>query len=151
MTPDQLLNNILSDMRVELSDLFDRNFEKKGFFDEKWKERQKEGKGSLLHVTGAMRRSIRSAVRGRGVAFTSDKPYTAVHNEGGKFTQNVRKHTRRNKITGKTYTVKAHTRQVSMPKRQFIGDSKEVQNAVKEIIYDNLKQYFDELAKQIRR
>ena len=31
-------------------------------------------------------------------------PYTALHNEGGKFAQNVRTHTRTNRRTGKTYT-----------------------------------------------
>lgn len=29
--PDELIRNILSDMKVELTEMFDRNFERKGF------------------------------------------------------------------------------------------------------------------------
>ncbi|MBR5898080.1 MAG: hypothetical protein IKZ14_01265 [Muribaculaceae bacterium] len=37
---DQLKRNILNDMRVELADEFDRNFERKAFFTRKWKPRR---------------------------------------------------------------------------------------------------------------
>lgn len=37
---DQLKRNILSDMRVELAEEFDRNFERKAFFTRKWKPRR---------------------------------------------------------------------------------------------------------------
>lgn len=33
----QLKRNILSDMRVELTEEFDKNFERKAFFTDKWK------------------------------------------------------------------------------------------------------------------
>lgn len=106
---NDLIRNILSDMRVELAEIFDRNFERKGFFGSKWKPRKdKKVKGSLLHVTGKMRRSIRAAIRGRGVHFSSPLPYTELHNKGGKFTQTVRTHNRTNKRTGKTHTVRSH-------------------------------------------
>ena len=36
---NKLKADILSDMRVELSDEFDRNFERKAFFSDKWKPR----------------------------------------------------------------------------------------------------------------
>ena len=46
--------DILSDLRVELTEEFDRNFERKGFFSDKWKPRAREyPRGSLLLVTGA--------------------------------------------------------------------------------------------------
>lgn len=35
----QLKRNILSDMRVELTEEFDRNFERKAFFTDEWKKR----------------------------------------------------------------------------------------------------------------
>lgn len=38
--PNQLKRNILSDMRVELKEEFDRNFERKAFFTRKWKPRR---------------------------------------------------------------------------------------------------------------
>ena len=47
---------ILNDLRVELSDEFDRNFQRKAFFDKSWPPRKMNGKGSLLMVTGKLRR-----------------------------------------------------------------------------------------------
>lgn len=58
--PDQLKRNILNDMRVELADEFDRNFERKAFFTRKWKPRRINSRGSLLIVTGALHRSIKA-------------------------------------------------------------------------------------------
>ena len=46
---NKLKADILSDMRVELSDEFDRNFERKAFFSDKWKPRAHDyPRGSLL-------------------------------------------------------------------------------------------------------
>ena len=54
LVPEKLKADILEDLRVELSDEFDRNFERKGFFSDKWKPRAREyPRGSLLLVTGA--------------------------------------------------------------------------------------------------
>ncbi|MDR2131004.1 MAG: phage virion morphogenesis protein [Odoribacteraceae bacterium] len=151
-----LIKNILDDMRVELTETFDRHFERKGFFGAPWKprvERKTRGrkpKGSLLLVTGAMRRSIRAAVRGNALRYTSSLPYATVHNEGGRLAQRVRAHARTNRRTGKTSPVRAHDRVIDMPRRQFIGDHPEVQRAVREIINDNLAAFFNELAKQIK-
>lgn len=147
-----LIQNILSDMKVELSEMFDRNFERKGFFGSKWKPRKDtKAKGSLLHVTGKMRRSIRAIIREHGVHYTSPLPYTELHNKGGKFSQSVRAHTRKNRRTGKTYKVRSHARSMVMPQRQFIGDHREVQNAIREIINENITDFFNQLAKETRQ
>ncbi len=45
-------HRILQDLRVELTDEFDLNFERKAFFEGRWKPRRNEGRGSLLLVTG---------------------------------------------------------------------------------------------------
>lgn len=149
---NELIQNILSDMKVELAEMFDRNFERKGFFDSKWTPRKNaKALGSLLHVTGKMRRSIRPSIRGKGVKFTSPLPYTELHNKGGKFTQTVRAHTRTNKKTGKSHAVKSHSRTTTMPQRQFIGDHPEVRQAVKSIIHENITDFFNQLAKEIRK
>lgn len=148
--------NILSDVRVKLTEMFDRNFTNQGFFGKKWvatkasKVNRAGKKGSILIVTGAMRRSIRSVVRGDGVAFTSDKPYTALHNEGGKFSANIRQHTRTSK-KGNPHTVRAHTRSVSMPQRQFIGDHERVQHTVEKIVQNNVARFSQELAEKLRQ
>lgn len=148
---DQLRRNILDDMRVELTEEFDKNFERKAFFSDRWKPRAKDyGKGSLLLVTGTMRRSIRSEVTHSGVRFTSAVPYAAIHNEGGKGTKQVRQHTRTSK-KGKSYTVKAHTRKFNMPRRQFVGDGKRTREIIKGVIDDNLSDFDMQINKFLKR
>lgn len=82
--PRNIYDDILRDARVKLTELFKDNFRQQGFFGEKWvatkaSKTNKRGRGSILIVTGAMRRSIRSMIRGMAVVFTSDRPYTALH------------------------------------------------------------------------
>lgn len=138
---EQLKRNILDDMRVELSDEFDKNFDRKAFFTKKWKRRANpNAKGSLLIVTGTMRRNIKAEVRGNGVRFTSSVPYTAIHNEGGTGFKPVKSHQRKSK-KGKVYTVRAHSRKFTMPKRQFIGDGPDTQRLIKGVIDDNLQKF----------
>ena len=47
--PNNLLQNILSDLRVDLTDHFDKNFSKGGFFGKKWKPR-KDGVADIRRV-----------------------------------------------------------------------------------------------------
>lgn len=148
---EQLKKNILNDMRVELSEEFDRNFTRKAFFTKKWKRRaDPNAKGSLLIVTGTLRRSIRSEVKGDGVRFTSAVPYASIHNEGGSGTKSVRQHTRTSR-KGRQYTVRAHTRRFTMPQRQFVGDGKRTQELIKGVIEDNLKDFDIQLSKFIKK
>lgn len=151
MNSKDLLHNILSDMRVELSEEFDRNFERKAFFTDKWKKRANpNAKGSLLIVTTKLRRSIRSEVRGNGVRFSSAVPYASIHNEGGTGTKPVKAHTRRGK-KGKTHHVRAHSRKFNIPKRQFIGDGKRTQEIIKEAINKNLKDFNVQLTRVLKK
>lgn len=145
----QLEANILKDMRVELHDEFDQNFNRKAFFTDAWKPRKDpKALGSLLMVTGAMRRSIKAEVVEHGVRFSSSLPYTTIHNEGGKGTLTVKAHYRTR--NGKRYKVRSHKRRFNMPQRQFIGDGKETQQLIKNVIDDNLKQFNLSLAQFIR-
>jgi phage gpG-like protein len=151
-----MMRKILRDAKVELTDMFDRNFEQKGFFGTKWMPRKSEyakngkpRKGSLLIVSGRLRRSIRSTIQGTAVVFTSDAPYAALHNEGGQFTESVRAHTRTQ--NGKAQQVRAHSRTVNMPERRFIGNHKAVRTAMESIIRTNMADYFSELAKELKR
>ena len=149
---DRLKKDILSDMRVELTDEFDQNFTRKAFFTKKWQKRKDPNAlGSLLHVTGTLRRSIKSSVTTKGVRFTSQVPYATIHNEGGKGTLTVRSHTRTNHKTGRTYAVRSYSRRFNMPQRQFIGDGKETQKLIRNVIEDNLNKYHVSLTKFIRK
>lgn len=146
----QIKRKILNDMRVELTEEFDRNFERKAFFTKKWKPRTYPAtRGSLLIVTGKLRRSIRSQVQGDGVRFTSSVPYASIHNEGGEGTKSVKAHTRKSK-KGKSYTVRAHSRRFTMPQRQFIGDGPETRKIIENIVKENVALIDKELVKHIK-
>lgn len=78
---------ILKDLKVELDDEFDRNFERKAFFDQKWPQTKwANNKGSLLNRTGTGRRSISSKIEGDRIVWRSSFEYMALHNDGGEIT-----------------------------------------------------------------
>ncbi len=84
MNPNDFIKNILSDVRVDLTEEFDRNFERKGFFDKKWKDTNLPNqRGSLMMRSGKLRRSIMSKQTANSVSWSSSLPYASVHNEGG--------------------------------------------------------------------
>lgn len=152
MTARQLKQQVIDDLRVELTDEFDRNFERKAFFTKRWKPRRnKRALGSLLHVTGTLRRSIKGVSTDSGVRFTSNVPYANVHNEGFHGMQHVRQTIRHNHKTGKAYTVRAHSRRTDIPERRFIGNSKEVEQIVRSVLDDNIKRFEQELARTLRK
>lgn len=147
----ELKTDILNDLRVELSDEFDKNFERKAFFSEKWKPRAHDyPKGSLLIVTGAMRRSTRGRVEGNGVRFSSALAYATIHNEGGTGFKPVKAHTRKSR-KGKIYNVRTHSRKFTMPQRQFIGDGPDTQRLVRSVIEDNLQKFNISLTNFIKK
>ena len=150
-TGEQLKKDIISDMRVELAEEFDKNFTRKAFFTNKWKKRRNPNAlGSLLVVTGSLRRSIQAKETPDGVRCTSNQPYATLHNEGGKGSVTVRQHTRKSK-KGKSYTVRQHNRAVNVPQRQFVGDGQDTQRIIKNVIDDNLEQYNQEIIKKLKK
>lgn len=80
-----VIDRSLDDIKVEFDEEFDRNFERKSFFNEKkWPERKfDDGVGSLMQRSGGLRGSVRSRKRGVELAYSSSKPYGRIHNEGG--------------------------------------------------------------------
>lgn len=82
---DVIIRRILSDIRVELADEFDRNFERQAYFSEKWARKRSPlgNRETLLVQSGALRRSIRSRMTSKSVIFESTLPYASMHNEGG--------------------------------------------------------------------
>lgn len=79
-----LMDVLLSDIRVELTEEFDKNFERQGFFTEAWQRRVgplRPG-GATLVDSGTLRRSFRCEVRGGELVFVYGAPYAAYHNEG---------------------------------------------------------------------
>ncbi len=155
---NKLKADILDDMRVELSDEFDRNFERKGFFSDKWKPRAHDyGRGSLLMVTGAMRRSTIGKVSGDGVRFSSSEPYASIHNEGGQITVTAKmkrffwaKYKETKEEAWKRMALMKVGKVIKMPKRRFIGDGPDTQRIIRSVIDDNLKQFNVSLTNFIR-
>lgn len=84
MNPSDIFKNILSDVRIDATQHFDRNFERKAFFNRKWPDtKHPNARGSLMMRSGKLRRSIQSKIQGNQIVFTSSLPYAKIHNEGG--------------------------------------------------------------------
>lgn len=81
---NSFITNILTDLKVELMDEFDRNFERKAFFDKSWPDVIMPNKrGSLMARSNALRRSIKFRLLPDGIHFYSSSPYALIQNEGG--------------------------------------------------------------------
>lgn len=86
---NRLVRDTLKDVKVEVADEFDRNFEREAFFNERWARRKYNDDKSrgLLVRTGDLRRSIHAEITGRdSVVFWSALEYARIHNEGGTIT-----------------------------------------------------------------
>lgn len=84
MDISDLENKITRDLAVEIADEFDRNFERKAFFNESWPAtKHPNGRGSLMMRSGKLRRSIRYNIKENMITFSSSLPYASIHNEGG--------------------------------------------------------------------
>jgi phage gpG-like protein len=81
---DALLRKIIKDIRVNVADEFDKNFQRQSFFGEAWKRRKSPvGGQSILIRSGSLRRSITATSNDTSVTFSSSEPYAAIHNKGG--------------------------------------------------------------------
>ena len=170
-----IVRRILQDIRVELGDEFDKNFDRQAFFSEAWERRRspiRPGR-AVLTDTGQLRRSVRSRTTDTSITFYTDLPYSAIHNEGGeiKVTAKMKRffwykyyeatgsfgrkkngEKRNDKRTRQLTTeaefwkfmaLKKEGTTIKIPKRQFLGKSPEVEKAVREIVEDNMNEYFN--------
>lgn len=156
---NKLKADILSDMRVELSDEFDANFERKAFFSDKWKPRAHNyPRGSLLLVSSAMRRSAQGQVSGDGVRFSSALPYTTLHNEGGTIivTAKMKRYfwaqfMKTKDEAWRRMALMKVGKVINMPERRFIGDGPDTQRIIRDVIADNLQHFNLELTDFLRQ
>lgn len=81
----------IKDVRVEATEMFDKNFQREAFFNEKWARRKfnDDNTRNILTGTGALRKSILSQVEGNRIIFETTLPYASIHNEGGTITVTV--------------------------------------------------------------
>lgn len=171
----KIIRNILSDIRVEMSDEFDKNFERQAFFSEAWQRRKSPIRpgGSILIDTGKLRQSISSRSTENSITFFSTLPYASIHNDGGEikvtrkmkaffwhkyyestgsFGRKKNGERRNDKRTVQLSTeaefwkfmaLMKEGKSIKIPRRRFLGASPEVEKAVKEIIEENLTDYFE--------
>lgn len=170
-----VIRRILSDIRVELGDEFDRNFERQAFFSDAWARRKSPTRpgGTILVDTGTLRRSVKSRTTDDSITFYTDLPYAAIHNDGGEIvvTEKMKRffwhkyyeatgsfgrkkngERRNDKRTRQLSTeadfwrfmaLKRAGTTIRIPKRRFLGTGPEVERIVREIIEDNLNEYFN--------
>ena len=148
----KVVKRILSDIRVELGDEFDQNFERQGFFAEKWQRRKSpiRGDGHILVASGDLRKSIRSRSDESSITFYSDLAYAGIHNEGGEIKVTARmkrffwhKYYETKDEFWKAMALMKVGKTIKIPRRQFLGMAPEVETEVRKIIEDNLTQYFE--------
>ncbi|RXE74696.1 phage virion morphogenesis protein [uncultured Muribaculum sp.] len=172
---DQIIKNILRDIQVEMTDEFDRNFERQAFFSEAWQRRKSPTRpgGHILVDTGGLRRSIRSYETENSIVFRTEHPAAAIHNEGGeiKVTAKMKRFfwhkyydtsgsfgrrkdgsLRKDKRTVQLSTeaefwkfmalMKVGTK-IRIPRRRFLGTAPEVEQTVRQIIEENLTEFFN--------
>ena len=123
--------------------------------------------------TGRLRRSVSSRTTENSITFYTDLPYAAIHNDGGEIrvTKKMkryfwhkyyeatgsfgrrkngekRKDKRTVQLTGeaefwKFMALKKEGSMSKIPRRRFLGVSPEVEKAVREIIEENITEYFN--------
>lgn len=101
-------------------------------------------RGSLMVRTGKLVNSIRpKKVTKTEVVISAGSykvPYAQVHNEG--FTGVVNVHSYVRKMQGKTVMVKSHNRRVHIPRRQFMGSSPRLNEAIENRIQKHISTLF---------
>lgn len=143
----------------EAVNFFKDNFKEGGFRDcglKKWKatRRQQISKGAnaqygpLMSGREHLRRSISSKTEPGKVIIYNNVPYAKVHNEGYSGVQYVRPFRRGRKLASNLASkkvvkvggqnVRGFSRKMIIPKRQFMGNSKDLDNIIDNIITKEL-------------
>ena len=81
----RILGRILNDIRVAMSDEFDRNFEREAFFSEAWERRKGPINSDYKLLAGKnerLRKSIMSRTTENSITFYTTEPDARYHNEG---------------------------------------------------------------------
>lgn len=134
----------------EATNFFRDSFRRQGWkdrFTEMWRARnpkyaQRNQGRAILMNTGRLRNSIRLIKYSFALTeIGTDVPYAAAHNWGFKGRVNVPKHQRRSR-DGSYHEVQAHSRQMNMPRRQFMGNSDSLEKELERIIESEIDKIF---------
>jgi len=160
----KIINNFIKDVQKELDDEFDRSFEDKGFFGQKWPVRKLDNnKGSLMTVKsqGGLRDSISSSIKRNNIVWSSSVPYASIHNQGGEITVSAQMKkffwamyyktsgasgrgpvARRQRMSTeaaqwKAMALKKVGSKIKIPQRQFIGDHPQVRKSIEKVFKED--------------
>ena len=148
------LNHVLTDTKVKLTEAFDRNFERKGFFGNGWPETKiPNRRGSLMMRTGTLRRSIRSTVENNGGELVITEKmkryfwamYYKVSGAAKGRKGSAQKAFSVEAEQWKSLALKKVGDKLKIPKRQFIGDHPEVKRMVDDIVNFNMKELLNSI------
>ncbi len=157
-----VLRKILTSLKVDLKDEFDRNFETKSFFGDKWPtEKHDNHRGSLMIRTGSLRRGLEADDNGGdSIRFYNSMPYATIHNEGGTTHPQVTPRLKAwawhmYKETAEQFyknlaLTKKESLTVNIPKRQFLGAHPQVTKNTEDIISLEMDKFLKEFDKKIR-
>lgn len=133
--------------------MVNQNFRDAGWRDgglKPWKKTKRQmgkGKGSQylpLHSSREhLSRSTQYKKTGPGeVTISNPVPYASIHNDGFEGNVNVKAHKRtisKGKNKGNKYSVRAFSRRMYIPQRQFMGESRELNEKIENIIRNTFK------------
>lgn len=156
---NSLLQKIMRDVKVELTEEFDLNFARKAFFDRKWaplSPHYQPTRGSMLLRTGALRRSLRSRIDGTRLIYSSSLPYAGIHNFGGTVRQEfvptpkmrrwawARFRESREEKFRRMALAKRIRRTIHIPARPFVGDHPRVRELIGEVVARRIRRDVEE-------
>lgn len=152
---NKLAEDILDDAEVELLNHTLDAFNNEAFDGKKWTvRRDKTNTKSLLVKDSILRNSFKTRKVGENIIISTDLDYAEIHNEGGKIVQKPTWKQRmffshKSNAAGSTSEANkwaamstAKELNITIPQRQFIGDSKELENRVSKVVEKNLEDFF---------
>lgn len=148
---ERLMGEILDDSSLIIAhtaaEYYRDRFSHKAFDGQAWPQGRPKRRGSLLVQSGALANSIHPSVITRErvvISAGGDKiPYAQAHNEGVFTTVHVPAHIRQGK-NGLRHPVRMHQRNMRLPRRQYMGQSGELNK----IIYERLQGYVNDKLNQ---
>lgn len=131
--PDRILKEASEIVAETATEYFKERFTEKSFDGHTWPLGKPKKRGSLLVDSGNLLNSIRPTYIGADKVVISagnmKVDYAKIHNEGFVGPVIIPAHTRRTRRSG-SVPVKAHTRQVNIPKRPFMGKANELADKI---------------------
>lgn len=164
------INNTIKGTSKDLLEAFDRNFERKAFFDKRWPASRSPRRGGLQQ-RGTLRGALKSRTSEMSIFFENAMPYAAIHNEGGKIkvtekmkkffwamyykTANIKKgekkRVKKMSIEAEQWKAMALLKigsHIEIPQRRFLGDHPEVYNIIAKVVDVNFKKLEKQWASQ---